>query len=250
MKYHRAFGLALLPLATALAAAAQPGPGADQFIRPFGGRDVEHAGHQAAFDERFHRPPAGAGGVEDEHFVARALPGSSCACSHAGRRVAELAGDDDRLVSAPASGGRPSTMPQIAPAARREDLARDAVRAPPHRRCWASSRCPSRRRIARCCRWRASRPSAWENRCGSARIAAVAMAVPPPPPSEITPSMRSFALQLRQDDRRGLRHRRDGFARDHAARRARRDRCRRAPATSSREMSGASCGGPVACRRR
>lgn len=45
---------------------------------------------------------------------------------------------------------------------------------------------------------------------GRARIAAVPIAVPPPPPSETTGNL-FFGDELRENDWRALRHRRDGF---------------------------------------
>ena len=92
----------------------QPGgPGAqdspDQLVRPFRGGDVEDPGDESAVDERLHRAPTGAGGVEHEHLVARGLD-EPAGLGDAGGGVAEHAGHDDRAVhggpAAPSLGGR------------------------------------------------------------------------------------------------------------------------------------------------
>ena len=70
---------------------------ADEFIGPFGGGDVEDAGHHPRFDEGFHGSPTAAGGVKDEDFKSgffENLAGGGDAV----RCVPELAGGDDRFV--------------------------------------------------------------------------------------------------------------------------------------------------------
>ena len=70
---------------------------AQQFIRPLRGRDVEHTGDHAAFDQRFHGPPAIAGGGKDQHFIARRLQ-QLFGLRDTGGRVAKHAGNDQRPV--------------------------------------------------------------------------------------------------------------------------------------------------------
>ena len=43
---------------------------ADELVAQLGRRRVEHAGEEAARDQRLHRAPAGAGHVERQHLVA------------------------------------------------------------------------------------------------------------------------------------------------------------------------------------
>ena len=96
----------------------------DEFIGQFRRRDVEHAGDQAAFDERLHRTAAGAGRRKHEHLVAGPF-------EHGNRRldalrgVAEHARHDQRLG---VSGGDVG-LDHAADAAGRagEDRPRDAV---------------------------------------------------------------------------------------------------------------------------
>ena len=73
---------------------------ADEFVGPFGGRDVEDPCHRAACDQRFHRPTTGACGMEDDDIAAGRFeqrPG----LLHAGGRVAEHRSDDEGLCAAP-----------------------------------------------------------------------------------------------------------------------------------------------------
>ena len=65
----------------------------DEFVRPLGGGQGEHAGDHAGLDERFHRFATCAGGGEDEHFVASALD-DAFRIGDAGGGVAKHAGDD------------------------------------------------------------------------------------------------------------------------------------------------------------
>ena len=78
---------------------------------------------------------------------------------------------------------------------------------------------------------------------GSARMPAVAMAVPPPPPSEITPSMRPSACSLARTTGAACDIAATASPRSCRARIAGRSRPASA-AASSRETSGATCGGP------
>jgi len=51
---------------------------ADQFVGQFGRGDVEHPREHAVIDQRLHRQPACAGGVEHQHFVASFLEHLPC----------------------------------------------------------------------------------------------------------------------------------------------------------------------------
>ena len=112
--------------------AVRPGAqdAADQFVRQFGGGDVEHAANQAIVDERFHRLAAGAGGVEDEHFVTgllRDLPGGLDA---RGGHAEHGRGEERLVVHHPRVATRGLacfTMPIMAAAAFVQDDAADAV---------------------------------------------------------------------------------------------------------------------------
>ena len=72
---------------------------AHELVGEFRGRDVEDAGYHPAGDERFHRPAAGARGVEHEDFVARLLQKRHRRLD-ALRGVSEHAGHDERFVVA------------------------------------------------------------------------------------------------------------------------------------------------------
>ena len=63
-----------MPGAPAAVEPVRPGAehAADELVAQLGRGDVEHAGDEAAGDQRLHRAPAGAGGVEDQHLVAGA----------------------------------------------------------------------------------------------------------------------------------------------------------------------------------
>ena len=81
---------------------------------------------------------------------------------------------------------------------------------------------------------------------GSARIAAVAMAVPPPPPSEITPSIFFLARPVARARPARLSTWRRPLRRGPSLRPARRNPLPPALATSSRVMSGLNLGGSSA----
>ena len=72
---------------------------ADEFVGPFGRGDIEHARDDAALDDGFHDAPARARGGEDQDFVAGGFE-DFLGFRDAGSRVAELAGDDERLSGA------------------------------------------------------------------------------------------------------------------------------------------------------
>ena len=145
-------------------------------------------GDQSARDQRFHGAPARARRVKDEHLEPRTSRRSSLAALHAGRGVPKHRLGTTMRLSAPAwLSTAISTMPQSLPPRGPGSRARGGS-ARPHRRSKASSRYPSRPRTARysrspaCCDYHLRKPMA------SARIAAVAMAVPPLPPRAMTPS--------------------------------------------------------------
>jgi hypothetical protein len=99
---------------------------ADEFIRPFGGRDVEYSGDKAGFDERFHGPAASAGGVENEDFVTGGFENFAGGLDAVGG-IAEHAGDDERFVGA--GFGRRFDHAADGAGGTSEDLARDAIEA-------------------------------------------------------------------------------------------------------------------------
>ena len=70
---------------------------ADEFVAPFGGGHIRHGGDETTVDERFHGPPAAAGGVKDEHLVARGLQPLAHPAD-ARRRHAEHGRGNQRLV--------------------------------------------------------------------------------------------------------------------------------------------------------
>ncbi|HVK02569.1 MAG TPA: hypothetical protein VM490_03790, partial [Armatimonadaceae bacterium] len=85
------------------------GPGgehaADQVVAQLGRRRVQDAGEEAALDERLHRLPARARGVEDEHLVTPLLE-RLARPRHARRGDAEHRGADQRLLLAEVHLGR------------------------------------------------------------------------------------------------------------------------------------------------
>ena len=72
---------------------------ADKFVRPLGRGDVEDAGDDAALDDRLHDASARARGGEDQYLIAGGFE-DFLGFGDAGGRVAELAGDDERLRGA------------------------------------------------------------------------------------------------------------------------------------------------------
>ena len=71
---------------------------ADQFIRPFGRRKIQNARDDTRFNDRFHRPTAGASGVKDKHFKPSTFEQFPCMFNTL-RRVAKHRSHNERFVA-------------------------------------------------------------------------------------------------------------------------------------------------------
>ena len=128
--------------------------------------------------QRLHRAAAGAGRVEDEHLVAALPPARSRAWSTHGVVTPNIVAPTSGSVPSCSTGGAP-TIPAIAAAALARICARDRVQPGDvgdrgHQRHVGAADV-----VARVARRPSSRPSASARPTGSARIAAVAIAVLP-----------------------------------------------------------------------
>ena len=163
---------------------------AHQLVGPLRRRHVEDARDGPRFDERLHRAPAGAGRVEHEDLVSLGLQALPRALD-AARRIAEHACDDERLRRALGDRGRlhhRADRPCGAP----EDRSREAVEP-------ATSTMLGTITMSFSRTYGATLPLAtvetmtFGSPSGSARMAAVPIAVPPDPPSDSTPCIRPSA---------------------------------------------------------
>ena len=80
---------------------------ADEFVGPLRRRHIEHAGHEAAGDQRFHGASPGAGSGEDEDFIAGSFENFFGLGDPRGG-VAKHAGHDERFFRRRSRGGATS----------------------------------------------------------------------------------------------------------------------------------------------